>query len=126
MTTPTNTIDTIKALFTDSTLLVKQEIALAKAEAEEKFENLQTGLIAILAGILIAFVALLVLVQALVAALANFMPPSVAALLVGVVLAIIAFFSVKSGQEHLKPSNLTPSKTMRSVRESADTVTERV
>ena len=124
MTTPTNIADTVRALFSDTTLLVKQEIALAKAEASEKLENIQTGLIAIVAGMLIAFVALLVLVQALVVALANIMPPAVASLLVGIVLAIVAFIAVKAGQSQLSAENLKPTRTMRSVREDAETIRE--
>ena len=126
MTANSNMTDTIKALFTDATLLVRQEISLARAEAEEKMDQVQTGLIAVITGLLLAFVALLVLVQALVVALGNVMPPSLAALLVGIVLAVVAFFAIKSGQEHLSPKNLTPRRTMSSVRESADALKESV
>ncbi|MEM1317054.1 MAG: phage holin family protein, partial [Pseudomonadota bacterium] len=106
-----NIAETVRGLISDGTLLIKHEIALAKAEAEEKFDQVQTGLIAIVSGLLIAFVALIVLVQALVVALGNIMPPSLAALLVGTVLAAIAFITVRSGQKNLSPKNLTPRRT---------------
>ncbi|EFL88626.1 phage holin family protein [Ahrensia sp. R2A130] len=122
----TNITDTVRALVSDATLLVKQEVSLAKAEAEEKFEQVQTGLIAIVSGLLIAFVALLVLVEALVVALANIMPPSLAALLVGVILAVVAFFAVKKGQDNLSVKNLKPRRTMNAVREDAETLKEAV
>lgn len=124
MTNTNSLADTIKALFADGTLLVRQEIALAKAEAGEKLEQMQIGIAAIAAGLLLAFTALLVLVQALVVALGNIMPPSVAALLVGVVLAVIAYFSIATGQAHLKPKNLAPRRTIHSVRETADSIKE--
>ena len=117
-------VDIIKDLVADTTLLVRQELALARAEAEEKFEQMQTGVAAVAAGMLLAFASLIVLAQALVVALSNIMPPSIAALLVGLILAVIAFFAVRNGSEQLKPKNLTPRRTIRSVRESAETIRE--
>ena len=116
-------MENIKALIVDANLLMRQELALAKAEASEKFDQVQTGLITIIAGMLTAFVALLVLVQALVVALANVMPASVASLLVGGVLAIIAFASVYFGAQKLKAKNLKPTRTIQSVKRNAQTVT---
>jgi hypothetical protein len=97
---------------------------LARAEAEEKFEQMQTGVASVAAGMLLAFVSLIVLAQALVVALSNIMPPSIAALLVGITLAVIAFLAVRNGSEQLKPKNLTPRRTIRSVRASAETIKE--
>ena len=124
MPAPQNIIDTVRALFSDFTLLVKQEFDLARAEVGEKIEQLQIGVAAIAGGLLIAFVALLVLVQALVVALANIMPPSLASLLVGVLLAVIAFVAVMKGRQNLKAENLAPTRTLNSVRDSADEMAE--
>jgi len=121
MNAPTSGIvETIRALIADAILLFKQEWALARAETEEKFQQIQTGVIAIAVGLLLAFTALLVLVQALVVALSNIMHPALASLLVGIVLAIVAFFSVRAGANYLKPENLKPSRTIKSLRDSAD------
>ena len=131
MSEPANIIATVKALFNDSTLLVKQEMALARAEMEEKVSEAGTGIAAIAAGALIGLVALLVLVTALVAALGAALEPAVgewaaslAALIVGGILAIIAFVCIKSGEDKLKASNLRPDRTIHSVRESAETIRE--
>jgi protein-S-isoprenylcysteine O-methyltransferase Ste14 len=121
-----NIIDTVRALFSDFTLLVKQEFDLARAEMSEKFEQIQVGVAAIAAGLLIAFVALLVLVQALVVALSNIMPPSIASLLVGIILAVVAFVSVTMGRQSLAARNLTPQRTLNSFRDSAETIKETV
>ena len=126
MTNTQSITDTVRALFADSSLLVRQEIALAKAEISEKGEQALTGVAAIAAGALIAFTALIVLVQALVAALANIMPPSVAALLVGIVLAVIAYICVRMGQEQLKAENLKPKRTIDSIERTAESVQEAV
>ncbi|MDF2370447.1 MAG: phage holin family protein [Rhizobiaceae bacterium] len=124
MNSTTNMKDTIRELIADLTLLLRQEISLARAEAGEKIDQIQNGFIALVAGLLIAFCALLVLVQALVVALANIMPASVASLAVGIVLAVIAYISVTSGSRQLKPENLAPRRTMKSVRESAERMKE--
>ena len=122
MNSTTTMKDTIRELIADLTLLLRQEISLARAEAGEKIDQIQNGFIALVAGLLIAFCALLVLVQALVVALANIMPASVASLAVGIVLAVISYISVTSRQ--LKPENLAPKRTMKSVRESAERMKE--
>ncbi|MDF1776881.1 MAG: phage holin family protein [Rhizobiaceae bacterium] len=124
MNSTTTMKDTIRELIADLTLLLRQEISLARAEAGEKIDQIQNGFIALVAGLLIAFCALLVLVQALVVALANIMPASVASLAVGIVLAVIAYISVTSGSRQLKPENLAPKRTMKSVRESAERMKE--
>ncbi|GKX35787.1 MAG: nutrient deprivation-induced protein [Rhizobiaceae bacterium MnEN-MB40S] len=119
-----NIIQTIRELIADATLLVRQEIDLAKAEAAEKLGQIQAGVAAVAVGLLIALTALLVLVQALVVALGNIMPPALAALIVGVVLALIAFVLVMNGANQLKPENLAPKRTIRSVRENAEKMKE--
>lgn len=124
MTKDGNVIGTIQELISDAILLVRQEVNLARAEAEEKMEQMQTGIAAVAAGLVLAGVALIVLTQALVVALANLVPPSVAALIVGVIMAIIAFIAVSRGVESLKPENLKPRRTIKSVRESADKIRE--
>ncbi len=122
MTNPTNIADTVRALFSDATLLVKQEVALAKAEANEKMGQIQTGVIGLVSALFIAFVALLVLVQALVGALAklDFLDLTTASLIVGVILAIVAFIAFKAGQKAL--TDLAPDRTINSVREDARTI----
>ncbi|MFD0916499.1 phage holin family protein [Pseudahrensia aquimaris] len=127
MTKNLNTmVETVRELFQDSTLLVRQEIQLAKAEAAEKAEQVKLGVAEIAAGGIIALVALIVLTQALVVALANFMPGSLAALLVGVSLALVAWLCISRGQRNLSSENLAPRRTTRSVRETANRVTEAV
>ena len=124
MTIASNMVDTVRALVQDGSTLVRQEIQLAKAEMSEKMEEATHGILAIVAGAIFALVALFILAQALTVALANFMPPSLAALIVGIVLAICAWFAISSGTSRLSADNLRPDRTIRSVRESAETVQE--
>lgn len=124
MTTPLQAVDTVRALFADASLLIRQEIRLAKAEAEEKIEQAQSGIVSIAASLIFALVALMVLVQALVVALGNIMQPSLAALSVGLVLAVIALLFMAKGKRDLKPKNLAPRRTLKSVRENAEKIRE--
>jgi uncharacterized BrkB/YihY/UPF0761 family membrane protein len=103
----------VSELISDLGQLVRQELRLAQSEVSEKFKQAQTGVYAIVTGLLVAFCALLVLLQALVIALSNAMPPWMAAVIVGGVLAIIAFALIRQGRENLKARNLIPERSLR-------------
>lgn len=105
--------------------LVRQELRLAQAEANEKLSQVQNGLIAVVAGLLLAFCALLILLQALVIALSNLLPAWLASIVVGGVVAVIAFALVKGGQNNLRAANLVPERTIESVRKDKDMVMEK-
>src|SRR3546814_12863856 len=103
----------VSGLVSDIGLLIRQELRLAQAETAEKLEQAQNGIYAVITGLLLAFCGLLILLQALVLGLSNHMPDWVAALLVGGVLAIIAFVLIHQGAKNLKPGTLITERTMR-------------
>lgn len=105
--------DLLRGLLSDVTLLLRQEVRLAQTEVSEKLEQAQNGIYAVVTGLLVAFCALLILLQAMVIALSNFIPPWAASLAVGVVLAIIAFILIRVGSRNLRPSSLVPERTLR-------------
>lgn len=117
--------DTVRGLAEDGILLVRQEVRLARSEISEKVEQLQGGLIFIVAGMMLFFCALLIFAQALVIALANVVGDW-AALIVGGILLIAAALVVWKGARMLRPRNLTPHRTAQSLRKSADTLKESV
>ena len=112
-------------LINDVTRLMRQELRLAQAEAGEKASQIQTGLISIVAGLLLAVAALLILLQALVIGLASFMSVLLASVIVGLVVAVIAFSLVWLGQANLKATSLVPERTVRAVRDDKDMILER-
>ena len=116
----------VSDLMASVTKLIRQEIRLAQAEGTEKVAEASTGALSIVAGILVAMIALLVLVQALVVALANYMPSALAALVVGVALAVIAFILVMTGRNNLSASNLTLPRTRATLRDNTEFVAEKV
>jgi Kef-type K+ transport system membrane component KefB len=80
---------------------------------------------AIAGGAILALAALIVLLQALVIAIAEMgVPPALAALIVGLVVAAIAYFMIHKGTNDLKASSLAPDRTMDSLRRDAQLVKE--
>ncbi len=106
--------------------LIRQELRLAQAESSEKFSQAMAGLISLIVGLLVAFSALLVLLQALVLALSNIMQPTYAALIVGGAVALIAFILIQQGQSRVKIGNLAPERTLKAMREDREMVMEKV
>nr|WP_111298417.1 phage holin family protein [Paracoccus saliphilus] len=105
--------------------LVRKEIALAKAEVSQNLSHagMAIGFIAV-AGV-IGLVTLNVLVAALVAALAETeLGPIWSAVIVGVVLAILAYALLRKGMNDLKLSSLMPSRTVQNVQRDAQAVKE--
>jgi uncharacterized membrane protein YqjE len=108
------------------TRLVRGEVALAKAEVAQNIRNAGLGVGLLAGAAILALVALHVLAAALVAALANWMGPGWAALLVGVVILAVAAILALRGLNALKPENLMPSRTVHSVQADAQTIKETV
>jgi len=126
MATPDQSAKSLLAdLVNNMTKLIRQELQLVQVETSEKTSQALEGVFVIIGGLLLAFAALLILLQALVVGLSEFMEPWLASLIVGVEVAIIAFVLIKYGQNNLKASNLTPDRTLRVIREQKDMVMER-
>jgi uncharacterized membrane protein YqjE len=106
----------VSELIADVGQLVRQELRLAQAETSEKLQQAQNGAFTVVSGLLIAFSALLILLQALVIALTKVMPAWAASLVVGVVLAFIAFVLIRQGSQNLRAKNLVPERTLRAGR----------
>jgi hypothetical protein len=116
----------LKELIGEIGQLIRQELRLAQAETSEKLSQAQNGVIAIVVGLLFAFSALLILLQAVVVALANVMPAWLASVIVGVVVAAIAFVLIRQGQSNLKPVNLMPDRTLDAMRSDKDMMMRKV
>lgn len=111
----------VSDLIEDVGQLVRQELRLAQMEVSEKLQQAQNGVYAIVTGLLVAFCALLILLQALVMALSNVLPPWLAAVSVGLVLALIALVLFRQGRKNLKARNLIPERSLRMGKETVET-----
>lgn len=110
-------------LFSDLTRetvdLVRQEIALGRAEISQKISSAEKGLTAIAIGAAFLLAGLFIILQAVVGAVALMLPPDLAPwlapLIVGVVIAIIGFAMLKGGSSKLHADKLVPRRTMDSL-----------
>ena len=111
-------------LIQDVTALLRNEIALARAELMESGHRALGGVgaIAIGGGVLLA--GGLTLIAALVLGLAEFVEPWLAALIVGAVVSAVGYAVVNAGKRRLKPSGLALPRTQHALREDKQTVTQ--
>lgn len=119
----------VSDLFHKSALLVRKEIQLGKAELNEKVSQVGSGVGALAVGGAIAFAGLLVLLDAAVLGLATVwttaqLNPWLAPLVIGGVVALIGLILLAKGRKNLQPHNLTPDRTMESMRRDKEMVKE--
>ena len=117
----------LRDLANDVSALVRQEITLARTEAQDKVHQTVLAVVAMIAGALMAFAALIILLDALVFGLVEAgLERWLAALIVGGVVALIGFFLVRKGQNDLSASRLAPERTAANVRKDLNLVKEQV
>ena len=117
----------LRDLASDSATLIRQELVLARTEAQDKLQQTLTASVELLSGSLLAFAALIVLLDALVYGLTEAgMERWLAALIVGGVVAAIGFLLVRKGQNDLSATRLAPERTAASIRKDVNMVKEQV
>ena len=116
------------ALFADlsdkTTLLIRQEIDLAKQEMTEKVKRAAMDVVSFLIGAFIAYIGLLALIAAAALALALVLPDWVATLIVGVLVIAIGGIMVLVGVNSLKDLNLKPERTINTLKDNQTLVDE--
>jgi hypothetical protein len=112
----------------DMTLLVRQEVQLARAEMSDKLSRLGANLVSVIAGGFVAYVGALALVAALILGLRDLanIPPWVSALIVGAVLAIAGFVMLRRGVAELKRVDLAPRRTVENIKDDVQSIKEDV
>ncbi|WP_152336456.1 phage holin family protein [Pseudorhizobium flavum] len=125
----------VSGLVSDITGLFRKEITLAKTEASEKMSHALTGVEAFAAGLVFAIAAVGVLLAALVNGLAAFFvargmtepgADGLASVIVGVVVALLAWGMIHRGLSTLRGENLKLDRTSTSIRRDAQMIKERV
>jgi hypothetical protein len=103
----------------DMTLLVRQEIQLARTEMSEKLSRFTTNLVSVLSGGFVAYLGGLALVAALILAIRDLANISLAlsALIVGAVLAIVGYVMLQKGVKELKRVDLAPRRTVETLKD---------
>jgi hypothetical protein len=112
----------------DMTMLVRQEVQLARAEMGEKLSRLTANLLSVIGGGFVAYVGALALVAALILALNDLanISPWVSALIVGAVLAIAGYAMLRRGLGELKRVDLAPRRTVENIRDDVQAIKDDV
>ena len=105
--------------------LMRKEVDLARAEVNENLKHAGVAIGLIVGAVGVALTALNVLSAALVAALTEAgIAAGWSAVIVGVLLAIVAYVMVQKGTNDLKLSSLAPTRTAKNVKRDAATMKE--
>ena len=105
--------------------LVRNEIALAKAELSESSTRAKSGVVALIGAVSTLLAGSLAVVAAIVLALAKVMEPWLAALLVGVAISIVGFILLHGARKKLVPPHIEIDRTRTAVRQDVDVLARR-
>jgi hypothetical protein len=118
------------ALASDTSQLVRQEVALAQTEITNKATRVGKQVGFLVVGGAIGYAALLVVLAAVTIGLARMIAgltdwtaltsAAVAALVVGVVVGVVAYMLIMNAVAKLKETSLAPNQTIESVKEDAE------
>lgn len=103
-------------LASNSAALMRDELALAKQEMNEKLSAFQSGLVVVAIGAGMALVALSTLCAAAVIALAAYVGAWQSALAIGALLALFGGLTASEGLQRLKRTSLKPEQTIQTLR----------
>jgi hypothetical protein len=125
--TEESTAELIRRAADDITTLVREELALARAEVSEKAGRAGRGVGLFGGAGLVSLYGILGVLTGIVLLLAKVMPAWSAALLVGVVLLIVAGVLALAGRAQVRQATPpVPQEAVRGVRADVDTVTTAV
>ena len=110
-----------KSLTSDLSLLLRQEIDLAKAEMAEKGRTAAPGLGMFGGAGIVGLCAAGAVTAFLILVLSTFLPDWAAALVVGAVLATVAYVLVQQGKERVADAGApVPEQTIETLKEDVD------
>ncbi len=119
--------DLFSELATETSNLVKQEVALAQVEITQKAVKVGKNVGYLVVGGAVAYAALLSFVAALIIGLGRLLDSYfLAALIIGVVIAIAAAVLIMSALSALKNTGLTPTQTVETIKEDAQWLKDQV
>ncbi|HEX8228460.1 MAG TPA: phage holin family protein [Chloroflexia bacterium] len=111
----------------ESSVLVRQEVALAKAEMTQKAGQVGKDIGFLAVGGLVLYAGLLAIIAAIIIVLGTIgVPWWLAALVVGVLVVGVGYFLVQRGLQALKTENLAPKQTIETLKEDAEWAKEQV
>lgn len=113
-------------LASETSTLVRQEVALAKSELTQKATRVGRQIGFLVIGGAIAYAAFLAVMSAVIIGLAQLIPAWVAALVVGVAVAVIACWLILRALHALRETDLSPRQTIETLKEDAQWMKDQV
>ena len=113
-------------LVTETTTLVRNEVALAKVEMTQKATKVGRNIGSLVIGGAIGYAALLALGAAAILLLDLAMPAWLAALIVGVVVAVVAWVLISKALTALRSMDMKPQQTVESLKEDAQWIKDQI
>ena len=111
--------DLFSDLASEMSNLVRQEVALAKLEISQKAKYVGRNVGYLVVGGAIAYAALLAVIAAIIMLLDRVLPTWGASLLVGLVVAGIAWLLIGKALSALQQTDVTPRETVETLKEDA-------
>jgi len=112
--------DLFGELAAETGTLIRQEVSLAQAELTHKATRAGKNIGFLAVGGVVAHTAMLAVVGGIVLLLAQFVAAWLAAMIVGVVIGIAAYFLISSALAALKRTDPVPRETIETLKEDAE------
>ena len=108
-------------LASETSTLVKQEVALAQTELTQKATKVGKNVGYLVVGGAVAYAALLAFIAALIIGLGNLLGNNywASALIIGAIVAVAAVIMIMSALSALKNAGITPTQTVETIKEDA-------
>jgi uncharacterized membrane protein YqjE len=114
----------IGELTNQSVGLMRDEVALARRELEQKLKTVQSAAAVVAIGVITALIAALSICAAVIIALAEYVGPWQSALVVGLILGIAAGVAILVGVSRFKRTSLKPEQTIETIEENREWLKE--
>jgi len=111
--------DLFAQLANETSTLVRQEVALAKAEVTKNAKEVGKNVGYLAIGGAIAYASLLAVIAGLTLLLAKVMPAWGASLVVGIVVALVGWVLIGKAISALQNADVAPRKTVETLKEDA-------
>ena len=108
----------------DARDLVRGDVALARAEVEQKVDRITAGVISLFGAMMLAYAGLVIVLIAAAQALARVIPDWAASLIVGGIVLLIGTVLAGVARKALSPSGMIPNRTVRNVEADARVIKE--
>jgi uncharacterized membrane protein YqjE len=100
--------------------LIRQEVALAKAEMKQKGTEVGKDVGMMAAGGALAYAGLLALIATVIIVLAEFIPWWLSALIVSLVVLAVGGMLIQRGMSALKQTSMAPEQTIETLKEDKE------